>query len=264
MIKTSLHRACTSALLAMLLTACSLLDRGPDLEATQLASTVSAGLTQRAPTATRIPTKTPRPTPTNTPFPTDTPVPPTPIPSSTPEIISVDEFNNSRGWPSTVQDNYAFGQEQGNYYIYVNYPNATIWSIRYEDYADIRVQTHAQRLKGPESGYYGVVCRFVDASNYYILVVAEDGFYGIGKMFAGSLGFIEKGTDEDGIIFRGDAPNQIEGDCIGSQLSLVVNGRTLLQVDDSLHKQGKIGLVAGAFTGYDIRINFNDFILLHP
>lgn len=260
----ALHRFALPILIAFLLSGCQFPGTGPDLEATQLSSTISAELTLKAPTATRIPTKTPRPSPTNTLPPTDTPVPPTPIPSSTPETIYIEDFTNARGWASTEQDNFAFGVDQGDYYIYVNYPNAAIWSIRYEDYSDVRLQTHALRVKGPETGYYGVVCRFVDASNYYLLVVAEDGFFGIGKMFAGSLSFIEKGVDEAGIINRGEIPNQVEGDCLGSQLSLVVNGQTLLQVEDSLHKQGKIGLVTGAFSGYGVRVNFQDFLILKP
>jgi hypothetical protein len=83
-------------------------------------------------------------------------------------------------------------------------------------------------------------------------------------MSAGSLSFIEKSVDEAGIINRGEIPNQVEGDCLGSQLSLVVNGQTLLQVEDSLHKQGKIGLVTGAFSGYGVRVNFQDFLVLKP
>lgn len=253
-----------SIILTAFLSACNFPGQGPDLEATQMAATISAELTLKAPTVTRFPTKTPRPTPTNTPLPTNTPIPPTPVPSATPETIYIDDFSNSRGWASTEQDNFAFGIDQGDYYIFVNYPNAAIWSIRYEDYSDVRLQTHALRVKGPETGYYGVVCRFVDASNYYMLVMAEDGFFGIGKMFAGSLTFIEKGQDESGVIYRGGTPNQVEGDCLGSQLSLVVNGQTLLQVEDTLHKQGKIGLVTGAFTGYGVRVNFNDFLVLKP
>lgn len=259
-----LYRFILMVVMTISLSACNLPFFGPDTQATQMAATVSAELTLKAPTPTRFPTKTPRPSPTNTLPPTLTPIPPTPIPSATPEIIFMDDFSNSRGWASAEQDNFAFGIEQDDYYIFVDYPNAAIWSIRYEDYTDVRLQTHAVRTKGPETGYYGVVCRFVDASNYYLLVIAEDGFFGIGKMFAGSLSFIEKGMDESGIIHRGTTPNQVEGDCIGSTLSLVVNGQTLLQLEDTVHKQGKIGLVAGAFSGYGIRVNYSDFMVLKP
>lgn len=258
------HRFVILVWISVWLTACNLPGGGPDLEATQLVSTLSAELTLNAPTATKIPTKTLRPTPTNTPPPTNTPIPPTPIPSATSATIYVDDFTNSRGWASTEQENFAFGIDQGNYYIFVNYPNAAIWSIRYEEHDDVRLQTHALRVKGPETGYYGVVCRFVDASNYYMMVAAEDGFFGIGKMFAGTLSFIEKGMDEAGVIHRGETPNQVEGACLGNQLSLIVNGQTLLQVEDTLHKQGKIGLVAGVFTGYGVRVNFTDFSILQP
>ncbi|HSQ26690.1 MAG TPA: hypothetical protein VLM80_06160 [Anaerolineales bacterium] len=264
MSRNALHRLALIFFITSFFSACSFPGAGPDIEATQFESTLQAELTLKAPTVTRIPTKTPRPTPTNTQPPTDTPIPPTPIPSATPETIYMDDFVNSRGWPSTEQDNFAFGIDQGAYYIFVNYPNAAIWSIRYEDHADVRLQTHAQRVKGPETGYYGVVCRFVDASNYYIMVIAEDGFFGIGKMFAGTLTFIEEGLDEAGIIHRGDFPNQVEGDCLGNTMSLVVNGQTLLQVEDSTHKQGKIGLVTGAKIGYGVRVNFDDFLVLKP
>ena len=248
----------------ILLVGCNFPGQGPDLEATQFASTVAAELTLKAPTVTNIPTKTPRPTATSTPPPTDTPIPPTPTPSATPHIIFIDDFSNSRGWPTAEDKNFAFGIENQDYYIFVNIPNAAIWSVRYEDYTDVRLQTHAMRVKGPETGYYGVVCRHIDASNYYLLAVAEDGFYGIAKMFAGSFSFIEKGLDEAGVIQRGQVPNQVEGDCLGDTLTLVVNGKTLLQIQDATHKHGSIGLAVGAFSGYGVRVQFSDFAILSP
>lgn len=246
------------------ISACNLIDQGPDTEATAYAETISAELTIKAPTATRFATKTPRPSATATLPPTDTPIPPTPIPSATPLTIYSDDFSKSVGWASADQDNFAFGIENQDYFIFANAPNAAIWSVRYEEHTDVRVQTHAMRTKGPEGGYYGVVCRFVDASNYYMMVIAEDGFYGIAKMFAGGLLFISEGKDEAGIIKRGETSNQVEGDCLGSNLSLVVNGQTLLQVEDPTHKNGMVGLVAGSFSNYGIRVTFNDFLLLQP
>ena len=43
----------------------------------------------------------------------------------------------------------------------------------------------------------------LDASNYYMFVVGEDGSYGIGKMLGGSLDFIDKRVDESGVVKRG-------------------------------------------------------------
>ena len=254
-----------SALLAaLLLTSCAAADQGPDLEATNFAGTVVAELTLRAPTSTPIATKTPRPSPTNTLPPTDTPVPPTLVPTPTQEALFADDFNSSRGWPSAESNNWAFGFENGDYFIFVNYPNAAIWSVRFENHADIRLQTHAMRTAGPETGYYGVVCRFVDASNYYMFVVGEDGSYGIGKMLGGSLDFIDKRVDESGVVKRGQTPNLVEGDCLGSTLTLVVNGQTLMQVQDPSFQNGSIGLVAGAASAYGLKVQYSDFAVLKP
>lgn len=251
-------------LAALTLTSCALTNPGPDLEATHFAGTVVAELTRRAPTITPVASKTPRPSPTNTLAPTNTLPPPTLPPTATPDVIFSDDFSSSHGWPVAESNNWAFGYENGDYFIFVNYPNAAIWSVRFENHADVRIQTHALRSEGPQNGYYGVVCRFIDASNYYMLVVGEDGSYGIGKMLGGSLDFIDKRVDESGIVYRGQTPNQVEGDCLGSNLTLVVNGQTLMQVQDPSFKQGNIGLVAGVPSTYGLKVIFSDFLVLKP
>lgn len=254
----------TVILAALLLPACSLASPGPDLQATHFSETVVAELTLRAPTITPVASKTPRPSPTNTLPPTDTPVPPTLAPSATPDVIYADDFSSARNWPSAESSNWAFGFENGNYFIFANYPNAAIWSVRFDNYGDVRLQTHAVRVAGPESGYYGVVCRFADASNYYMFVVGEDGSYGIGKMLGGSLDFLDKRIDESGAVLRGGTPNLVEGDCLGDTLTLVVNGQTLMQVQDPSHKSGSIGLVAGVASAYGLKVQYNDFAVLKP
>lgn len=70
---------------------------------------------------------------------------------------------------------------------------ANIWSVRNTTYTDVILEVDAARSAGPEDGYYGLVCRQVDQDNYYGLVISSNGFYGIGKMEAGTFGFLKKG-----------------------------------------------------------------------
>ncbi len=231
---------------------------------TQAAQTVITGLTQNAPTSTRsAPTEEP-PAPTSPPLPVDTIPPPTPLPTMLPEAVLADDFKSKTGWVTQVTDTYSYGFFDGGYYITVNTTNAAIWSVRDLLMTNVRLQTSARQFAGPADGYYGVTCRHKDGSNYYLLVIGSDGFYGIGKMVNGELEFIQEAYDQTGIIQSGETFNRITGECIADHLSLQVNNQTLLEVQDTTFDQGAVGLAAGARMTPGVQAQFANFVLINP
>jgi hypothetical protein len=229
---------------------------------TQVAETVYAELTHSAPLETLLPltpaaentpvppavtaTNTapaPSPTvlPTMTPLPTSTPSQPT----SAPKLVFQDNFKHQTGWAEQEGDDYGFGFYQGGYRIYDNLLNAAIWSVKELELGDVLVEIDASQLAGPLDGYYGAVCRFQNGSNYYALVVSSNNSFGIAKMKAGKFEFLQQGTAQTGVIQPVNVMNQIRADCVGSSLTLNVNGQKLLEVEDSDFSTGSTGMVAG-------------------
>jgi hypothetical protein len=217
-------------------------------------------ITAAKPTSTKGPTISPEPTHTLTltETPTQTPIP---------DAILEDDFSNASLWYVALEDDYGFEYQNGSYRIYNELLNAAIWSIKYQDFQDIRVEVDAIRSAGPEDGYYGVLCRFEnEGDDYYALVINDSGFYGILKMENGDKEFLETGFDENDIIKKGEGEtNRIQGVCKGDHLILYVNRQKILEVVDDSLTEGTVGLVAGnGLKGVGIDVAFDNFTLLWP
>lgn len=248
---------------------------------TQAAQTIIAELTQTAPVETGLPTPSLTATPEGetqivieTPAPTETPAPSeTPtltatsagIASPTPEILFDEDFSSGRGWHTEETDLYGFRFTADGYMIYVDIRSAGFWSIRELSYDDVRLETEAALLDGPQSGYYGVMCRHQDEDNYYALVVSPDGSYGIIRNLDGEFEFIAEGVEDDGgVIQPADSTNRVRGDCIGNTLALYANDTKLLEVQDDLLDEGVVGIVAGTRLQEGIEVEFYRFTILRP
>lgn len=256
----SLASSCTNIQLPLMPT-----DEEQGLIDTQAAQTISVVRTRNAPTATTTirPTRVPRTsTPTSLVISTTTDTPePTPLPTA----LFTDDFSTNTGWATQENDDYGFGFKQGGYYIRVGIPNATIWSAKSIDVTDIQIQTQVMRLEGPDTGYFGVMCRQQqDGFNYYILVINIDGSYGIGKVVNGTLQFIQDGVDQNGVINKGNESNQITASCVGDVLTLAVNDQELVTAQDDTFNSGTIGLVAGLKKGEELSVLFDYFIAQVP
>jgi len=254
-----------------------------DLAFTMAAQTIVAEWTLTAPvasatfelsllTSTLVPTNIP--TPSNTPIPTEI-FPPTSFPSSSETAVIQatqeqglilefeDDFQLHRGWVVQSGVEYDMRYVEGGYAILVSIPHGTIWSVRSPEYADVRLETTVSRNQGPEDGYYGVVCRHVNGSNYYYLVASPGGFYGIGKMSKGQSTWLDRGEDPSGTLLTG-SNDLIRGDCIGDTLTLYANAKILLQVQDTEFKTGEWGLAGGTRTGDGFEALFTKFNLYLP
>lgn len=284
---------------ALLLTACALLNniqpaptQVPAEAHTQAAQTIIAQVTQSVPTDTPPPTPTSplgtfTPTPTSIPAvtatpgpeetqpslatsqPTETPAATQPQPTSTSSgdfsVVFQDDFDVGSGWHTSQGDDFGFEYVQGGYRIYVNIRTAPIWSIRQRDYADARLEVDATRTAGPESGYYGLVCRFdQEERNYYALVISPDGTAAIAKSENNEFEFLQQVTAPAGVINSGDATNRLRADCLDDTLALYANGQQLVQVIDDDFESGWIGLIAGTRDEPDFAALFDNLVIFRP
>jgi len=273
-------------LLGILLAGCSAFGgqgsptANPEPLYTQAAQTIVAGLTEEAPPVipTAIPpvwTGTPLPTqpvpPTQTTVPTATPAPtstPTLLPSATQvtwELVYEQDFSGDSGWAELEGDGWAIGHSSGGYLISVDLTNAPIWSVRNQEFADVSLEVDAARTAGPQDGYYGLVCRHLDGDNYYALVIADDGFVGIGIVEQGEkLRFLQEGIVPPDVLKPAGTPNRLRADCIGDSLALYTNGVKLAEITDNTFDSGDSGLLAGTRKEAGLRVHFDNLTARVP
>ena len=260
--------------LAVGLASCNFPDRVSDTapagQYTQAAQTVQAQITAVVQTATRpsiqasVTTTAPTLRPTQPPAPTAT-ITMAPTPTENLKLLFSDDFSSEVGWYTEQADNYGFEFLAGGYRMYADIPNAKIWSIRDDDYADIILEVEAARMAGPTDGYYGLLCRQVDDDNYYALVIGSNGFYGIGKMAAGEFSFLQEGQDTKGVIYpEATKFNKIRADCVGDTLRLYANGQKLSEVQDGDFPTGVVGLLIGTRKQPGLEVLFDNFAIYQP
>lgn len=182
-------------------------------------------------------TQIPTDTPTLAPTPFDTPVPFN-------KILLKDDFTNpASGWDKARNSNYTLEYKNGNYHILINNPQSgqIVWRINKYDNASIEVGI--QQNAGTDDSYLGVACRITDTGSLYSFEFRHDGTYGIYKYDNWSSEPLDEGTLDPNTISQGNI-NQLEGICDGDTLTMLLNGQSLLQVEDSDYTSGGIGLIA--------------------
>jgi hypothetical protein len=262
-------------------------DTNANIMETEIAKTVIAQITQTAAAFTLPPppTATPEsilPTPTSVP-PTATEVPPTftavpveptstlpatltPRPEASGTRIWQDDFEGGEYWfTGSKEDSYTFEFIDRAYRIYNNLLGAIVWSIRGDTYSDIRLEVDAMRQKGPEEGYFGLICRYVDAKNYYALVIGGDATSKIAKMENSKLSFIQQGNIPDNLLNGKEEFNRIRADCIGSNLTLYVNDKKVIETQDRSFTSGDVGIgVGNQLKEAGIDVIFDNFEIWQP
>lgn len=181
-------------------------------------------------------------------------------------VLFADDFSKtSSGWDQTTNDSASTDYNNGAYEINIFDTNYDMWANPGLTFTDVKVEVDATKVAGPEDNDFGLMCRYVDVDNYYFGIVASDGYYGVGKYESGTLeifgGEGMVGTDK---VNPGSVPNAIRFDCVGSKLSLYVNGNLLAEYEDSAFSSGDVGLLAGTFAEAGADISFDNFVVTKP
>lgn len=181
-------------------------------------------------------------------------------------VLFTDDFSStSSGWDRVDVADGMTDYDSGVYRIKVNTANTDVWANPGLSFTDVRVEVAATKAGGPDDNDFGIICRYVDESNWYSLIISSDGFYGIVKVKDGYqelLGMTEMGYSD--AINQGAATNQIRADCVGSTITLYANGTQLVSVNDSEFATGDVGLLAGTFDEIGTDITFDNFQVLKP
>jgi hypothetical protein len=181
-------------------------------------------------------------------------------------VLFQDDFSDtSSGWDRVNVSDGITDYEDGIYRILVNTDNTDVWANPGLNFTDTVIEVEATKVGGPDDNDFGIICRYEDTSNFYALIISSDGYYGVYKVLDGEQLLIgEESMMPDDAIKQGNVTNIIRADCIGSTLTLFVNGTQLVSVQDSSFSSGDAGLLAGTFDTPGTDIHFDNFVVREP
>ena len=181
-------------------------------------------------------------------------------------ILFQDDFSDTgSGWDSTTTDSALTDYASGAYRIWVNDTNSDYWANPGLSFTDVRIEVEATKVGGPDDNDLGVICRYQDTENFYFALVSSDGFAGIGKTKAGQQTLLTgDNLSPTDAINKGNSKNTIRLDCLGSSLSLLVNGTQVITATDSDFAKGDVGLMAGTYDTPGTDIQFDNFVVRTP
>ena len=139
-----------------------------------------------------------------------------------------------------------------------------LWANPGKSYTDVSVEVDGTKVSGPDDNDFGILCRYVDTSNYYFGIISSDGYYAIGSLIDGTQNIFADNLEFSDAIKLGGVANHIRFDCVGSSLTLYANGTQLTQVTDTTFASGDVGLMAGTFDTAGTQIAFDNFVVKKP
>lgn len=194
--------------------------------------------------------------------------------SSDPNVLFQDDFSSSSsGWDQIRDTEGVTDYENDAYRIYVNKEKFSFWAnpqLGSSLPGDLRIEVDATMLAGPEVNDFGVLCRYStdsnDLANFYQFVVTSDGYVGIVKVSQSDQTVLTNGGQliESSAVNKGAASNKIRAECIGSTLTLYVNGTQVDSVTDASFTSGDVGLIAGTYEDPGTDISFDNFVVTKP
>lgn len=207
------------------------------------------------------PTATLAPTPTETPAQVNLPA----IPAELAGVVSVGEnllsetFDQAGLWNTSDGTEYGASLVDGVYRMYLNSANWMVWaesSMITND--NIIMEIDTELVSGSVENNQGMICRYSDDNNFYMLTIGNDGWVEIMKIFQGVQTSLF-GEFTDGLV--DPVRNHLQGFCIGDRLVLYVNGELGADVRDSDLASGDAGLIIGSYDNPQVTVNFDNFLV---
>ena len=207
------------------------------------------------------PTATLAPTPTETPAQVNLPA----IPAELAGVVSVGEnllsetFDQAGLWNTSDGTEYGASLVDGVYRMYLNSANWMVWaesSMITDD--NIIMELDTELVSGSVENNQGMICRYSDDNNFYMLTIGNDGWVEIMKIFQGVQTSLF-GEFTDGLV--DPVRNHLQGFCIGDRLVLYVNGKLGADVRDSDLASGDAGLIIGSYDNPQVTVNFDNFLV---
>lgn len=178
-------------------------------------------------------------------------------------ILFQDNFTGSeQRWGIWSGEGALVDYQQGALHFLINQPQYDFWSVAGQNFADVRIDVDAVKWAGPDDNDFGLICRYVDKNNFYMLVISSDGYYGIAKMVDGQYSMIgAELLQYSSAILQGQAVNHLRADCLGSTLRLYANDQLLMETSDATFSSGDVGVVVGSYQEGGVEVFFDNFLV---
>ena len=183
------------------------------------------------------------------------------------DILFEDDFSYVlSGWPADTDADASLDYSDGRYEISIYQADYTAWAMPGEYFTDTDIEVEAIFDSGGDDSVFGIICRHVDYDNFYVMVIDSDGYYGIFKTInAGDFTLIDSEyMDYSDAIRRGEDTNRLRAVCDGDRLSLSVNGKLLIEVNDTDLTGGDVGLIVATGATPNTTVYFDNFIVSKP
>jgi hypothetical protein len=185
----------------------------------------------------------------------------------TSNVLLSDDFSSTiNNWDKVSDTNMTTDYYNNAYRILVNIPNYDAWANPDDlSFTDVQVEVDSTKNGGPDTNDFGIICRYSSVDKYYYGIASSDGYYGIYKKTAnGGTQLGQGGEQFSDKILTGAATNHIRFDCVGTTLTLYVNGTQIDQRTDQTYTDGNIGLIAGTYTDSGTDILFDNLFVYKP
>lgn len=191
-------------------------------------------------------------------------------PAAPSNILFQDDFSNTgSGWDRNDWEEGKTDYENGTYHLAAKTASYDIWANPGQYFeGDVIVEADATKIGGENDDDYGLICRYSgepSSPNYYFFIISSDGYAVIGKASADSTTYISsEQMQPTKAIKQGNSTNQLRADCIGSALTLYVNGQQVATATDADYTSGDIGLIAGTFDISYAEVAFDNLVVSKP
>jgi hypothetical protein len=180
------------------------------------------------------------------------------------EVLFSDDFSNEAGLWVTPPHEQWFYEDGWLHLISYNSTASSIGMRAHPHFTDFILEVETKLVGGTDQNWHMVLCRWQDKDNYYDFGITADGYYGTLNWVDGNQTTIVPPTHSSYINQGVGAVNLIHIECIGSNLSLSVNGHLLVSVMDTTFTGGDIALAT--YTRADIftEVAFDNIVVRAP
>jgi len=174
---------------------------------------------------------------------------------------------------STDQNGWQIWENEGSYvryqaeglHFFVDQVNYDYRSTPGYTFKDTKIEVDAIKVDGPDNNAFGVMCRYVDAENYYAFLMSSDGYAGILRVLDGDYTLLNANSMEYApVILQGEALNKISVICAEDYLTFIINGDVLFEVQDQYFQTGDVGLMVSSYEEPGIDILFDNLTVSQP
>lgn len=173
------------------------------------------------------------------------------------ENLLNETFDKQGLWDTSGEAEFSAELVNGAYRMSLNKANWMLWSpsnLLNSDNVILDVDT--ELVNGSAENNVGLICRFVDDDNFYMLSIGNDGYVEIMRVYQGKQTDLF-GEYVDDII--DPVSNHLQGFCLGDRLVFYVNGKLAADVRDSNLASGDAGLIIGSYDDPQVSVDFDNF-----